>query len=1060
MVRVVAGSFHPYLESALADEVRRLKSSDPLTPLALVVPSQPLAARVRRVLAVDAGLSLLQTHIVTFHQLALRLRDELARRRSAPQPSTVQFMDDLFLEQLVRHIVRSRLSTMAPLQQLGRSSGTWSALWSTVRDLKDAGVDPAAAVRGIEEGHFEDGDEPWLRALFSLHAAMQESAKVLDIGTPDDLAERLVPLLPASEFLSGLHRILYYGFYDLTQVQLSFFQAVIRTVPTTLFFPLGDGNAFAFAARFFDRYVRSLVVVPDTIDRVPVERAGAAASRPPDVHARNVVGAEEELAAVCRDILDLVETHAYRFDGIAVVARTLEPYLPLLQRTFDRYRIPFTTSGGQALIQQPLCKVLLQLAALPLNGFYQAGVLDVLTSPLYRLERTGRPMAHARPDLWKLAVHKLRITRGADDWRRLSDFCEKPLLLNGTEEEGGAASLPGIDGRHMADLWQLVSGLLDDCRALPERASVERLVDAFQALAWGHLSRPGTESAEPDALQPVWGAIDEVLSSLRRLDAIGDELTWEEFVDLLAHAVERMTIPIGDTNHQGVRVMDAMTARGLPAQALFVIGLNEKVFPRYIREDAFLRDRHRRVLDATFGFKIDEKLTGYDEEALLFALLCQAAARRLILSYQRADEDGRALSPSPYLAEALRCYGVDEREIEEVPRRLTDRMARRPAARALLPPADLAVWTALQGASPVSLLAAAGKDGDVCRDGLEALERIEEETHALGGYDGMTGPLEDHWAGLLRRGLAPTPLERYARCPFQYFSSDVLRLESVRRPAEQGLDPQWLGTVCHAALRRCYEKLVELGWPEKPVGDSALSTCVLTAVKQASAACEADRRTGHFLLWEMARDLVAELVEAAVRADEEDYSAERFAPVAFEVEADGVLEGLLPGEPVLKIHGRVDRIDRRDDPPALRVVDYKFKVGGSMKAEDRNLLQSGVRGYRLQPPLYARFEINGRLPSRVDFLFLAPNWEQRIVRSSLSAHGDRSAEPLLRDTLRLLIEGIRAGRFFVLPSESYCELCEFRVACRRHHQPSWWRAHRATPAMDLKAIRKRQVKDA
>ena len=34
---------------------------------------------------------------------------------------------------------------------------------------------------------------------------------------------------------------------------------------------------------------------------------------------RSVVGVEEELASACRQILDLVETHGYRFDDIGVV---------------------------------------------------------------------------------------------------------------------------------------------------------------------------------------------------------------------------------------------------------------------------------------------------------------------------------------------------------------------------------------------------------------------------------------------------------------------------------------------------------------------------------------------------------------------------------------------------------------------------------------------------------------------------------------------------------------------------------------------------------------------
>ena len=35
----------------------------------------------------------------------------------------------------------------------------------------------------------------------------------------------------------------------------------------------------------------------------------------------------------------------------------------------------------------------------------------------------------------------------------------------------------------------------------------------------------------------------------------------------------------GYGERQGVKVLDAMSARGIPFRALFILGLNEKVFP-------------------------------------------------------------------------------------------------------------------------------------------------------------------------------------------------------------------------------------------------------------------------------------------------------------------------------------------------------------------------------------------------------------------------------------------------------------------------------------------------
>jgi ATP-dependent helicase/nuclease subunit B len=538
-------------------------------------------------------------------------------------------------------------------------------------------------------------------------------------------------------------------------------------------------------------------------------------------------------------------------------------------------------------------------------------------------------------------------------------------------------------------------------------------------------------------------------------------MTWAEFVELLVHAVERTTVQPNPDDHGGVAVLDVMAARGLPFKVLFVLGLNDTVFPRYIREDPFLRDRHRRVLDETLGFKIDEKLAGYEEEAVLLALVRQAATDRLLISYQRADDDGRVLTASPYVTDLLTLCGIaDAPPIEAVPRRLTDRVAQRSTIRTFLPPEELALWMAMDGQDAAPLLAAIGRDAELFRQGVEALRHIEDERPILAAHDGMTGSLDAHWSTVMQRGLAPTPLERYAHCPFQYFAADVLKLKPVRGASGQGLDASVLGTVCHAALRRCYERLIPMGWPAEPVTDDTVAWCIHSAVEEAAAEHEGRYPTGHYLLWELAKEGLVALLAAAVESDEAAHAEDGFSPVAFEVGAQGTLPPLTPDGTPMLIHGRVDRIDRGPQRNELRIIDYKFKTGSASKTEDRNLLQAGIRGYRLQPPLYACLNIPGHPPpTEVHLVFLAPNWPTPIVRSTFASsvwHSEKGLQ--LQKTLNVLIDGMRAGRFFILPN-GYCDTCEFRVSCRRDHSPTWWRAYRAPEGKLLKALRSQKVKD-
>jgi ATP-dependent helicase/nuclease subunit B len=397
--------------------------------------------------------------------------------------------------------------------------------------------------------------------------------------------------------------------------------------------------------------------------------------------------------------------------------------------------------------------------------------------------------------------------------------------------------------------------------------------------------------------------------------------------------------------------------------------------------------------------------------------------------------------------------------IDVVPRRMSERLAKRPIISRFLPPGDVAQWMALMGTNPADLLQLTGREALLFRKGAEAVANTEGDEPALTGFDGLTGPLDGHWAKIAERGLAPTPLERYARCPFRYFAADVLRLAPVRATSSEEPDARVLGTFCHTALRRCYEMLLPTGWPEKPVTDDTIDFCIETAIGEASLEIEREHRTGHFLLWERAKARISDVITAAVDDDARRYREAPFAPVAFEVTAEGVMTDIPVGGPTpLKIRGRIDRLDRHRESGMLRIIDYKLKLGRSIAVEDRQLVQSAVRGYRLQPPLYTRLHVPDHgTPAQAQLVFLAPSWPTPVWRSSFDADvWDKAAGETLRDTLRCLIEGIRDGRFFIIP-DAYCETCEFRVACRREHQPTWWRASRSVEARRLTALRTLEV---
>ena len=1077
MFHVVSGSFQPVLESSLVKEVRDLKSADPSAPLAIVVPSEILRRRVQWLLCVEQRLALYDVHFLTFHQLALRLHAEQVQSGVRGGNLSIDLVSDLTLRQILREILGRNTLALQSLSQFRQSPGLCAALWTTIRDLHDAMVDPSTMLQGLQEGLFEEEAQDRLRTLFSLHALMHEEMASRQIGSPDDLARSLIPWVADSSLLARLRRVCYYGFYDLSQVQLSLFEAVTQKSQVTVYVPLVDDSAFAFVQRFYDRHLSAGIVGELSKSAVPINpEQGHSLSNPPVVKVMNAVGVVDELTVVCKEIGNLIELHGYRFEEIGVVARTLDPYHAWLSRTFEEHRIPCALSIVKPLIHEPIMKLLLQLGTLVLNRFPSTDLFDVVRSPYYQINRISDQQKLIQPKLWEELIQGLGITRGQEQWNRLSTVAESGTgevydrVTNTRKHEPLKSTLKSLRLFN----W-LVQELIVDCQALPTKGHIDELTEAFMQLIGKHLDFSDVESEShasrtySSRTATATQVVPYLREQLRQLGCLQEAITWQEWMELLLQLAEEGSLPMDAEPCCGVRVLDAMTARGLPFRALFVLGMNEKIFPRYIREDAFLRDAHRRVLAETFGYKIDEKLSGYDEERLLFALLQQAAKDRLYLSYQRADEEGRQLVPSFYLRawNGTGSHG-DLDHVYSLPRRFSDRLDDSLFRDSLLTPDELSLKLILGRINPSILLEHFGRQGPLFQQGCKALTDIERQTKELGRFDGMLEPIDDYWQSLTSQGISPTALESYARCPFQYYASHLLHMSTAKNLLTDELTPSVIGTLCHSVLRKVYSQLILEDWPSRQFVVSKSRDLISAVTEEVFAAYAHEHATGYGVVWQLYKDMVEALAHAEVETSHEECLRTGFRPIAVEVEAEGQMTLPDSGPHGFKVSGRLDRIDSHDETKRFRIIDYKFKLGSKIKSQERNLLASSVRGIALQPSLYSlmsTFRIGSKsdavhyplLPELVSFVYLAPHRIPLVNRATFErAAWDRAVGQQLKKTMSLLLTGMKNGQYFILPG-TYCEHCSLSTSCRRDHAPTMSRSYQSGQAKQLRILRKQEI---
>ena len=264
-------------------------------------------------------------------------------------------------------------------------------------------------------------------------------------------------------------------------------------------------------------------------------------------------------------------------------------------------------------------------------------------------------------------------------------------------------------------LHHLRAGSLD----APASAEAAQLIRSIEALIGG-FRWPEDE----ERLREEYAA----LKSLRRIIAeivAGAHFSRGEFRELLEPAIRSGAYRVPVTSADEVSLVTARALGGRKFKAVFVLGLVGRVFPRQVREDPFLLDSEREILNPYLPHPLGLRRHEWDYERCLFYSAAACAQERLYLCYPLGDASGRANLPSPYLDEVNALF---TREVRRVARGFRD----------ILPPIDQAE-TAKSLAARTILDCCASTDGQAQETAAAAYNLLLEA--------GQLGPDAFEWMG-------------------------------------------------------------------------------------------------------------------------------------------------------------------------------------------------------------------------------------------------------------------------------------------------------------------------
>lgn len=670
------------------------------------------------------------------------------------------------------------------------------------------------------------------------------------------------------------------------------------------------------------------------------------------------------------------------FYRMAVVVRGDEGYRQLVADAARRAGLRPYVPGAVRLARTPEGLALLRWLELVEQGLPRAAIMEWLASSPLRPERFGVEASRWQPAAWDKLSARAGVVAGLDAWERRLEAAG-PFLR---------------DEPHWPDLEAAGRQLVAMARSFPAEGTWRELAGACRR--WVE-----------EAVAPGPGAhrLLERLDRVAELDELigdGERVPLGRFRQALAALLEAQADSEGRFEQGGPAVLEAEQAWGCSFDTVVVVGLNDPGWPAH-RSGARSPLLSEADLEA-LGLGDAGRRSAWESrrERELFAAAVASAERRLTVSRARAEAlTGRLRVDSPYVAWLeLQAPGCGRSQ------------ARRPAE-----PLDLPAFYVDQAAR---LRKAAEAHLATCfpHAARGAAARRARWSARLTPWDGLVRPEEGKPASPLV--VPPTALERYARCPRQFFFERRLRVAEAEDPeAAAGLQGRARGSVAHRALQLFFERWRRVAPTLPPGWEQWVAEAVDQAVDENYPAVAALPGVAR-----LQKELLREALLRFVAQELAGLTAEGWQPEAFEVEVEATLA--LDGGLTVRLPNRLDRVDVRRDPAtgqivAIRVVDYK-----TSRAAPKPDRLTGGRS--LQLPLYllaaARYGSVPVTACSAELVMLKEDGS--AARVPLAGPQWSSLEGDVRLVVETLARLILEGSFPGLPaSAEECRRCRFHVVC-------------------------------
>ena len=632
-----------------------------------------------------------------------------------------------------------------------------------------------------------------------------------------------------------------------------------------------------------------------------------------------------EIEETAKTILKLVRDNNYRYKDIAIITKNIETYSSLARAIFNKYEIPIFIDENRDLNQNIVIQYVLSILEIYIKNWSYESVFNYIKTGFSGIEED---------DIFKLEKYCLKWGIKQNKWK-------KEFIYGKNEEKHKPEieRLEQIRKEIVEPLIKLKSQIDGDKTAeniskvlykfLVEQNIAEKVSIKIEELK--EIGQIDLANEYTSSLQTIIEIFDEIVLAFKN-----DKITIDKYAQILKVGFKNSSLTKIPGTQDQVIMGDVDRSRSHKVKAIFIIGLNDGVFPSVHKDEGFLNDLDRENLKKD-GIELAKgTIENLYEDNFNIYKTFSTAEEKLFLFYSSSDIQGKALRPSMLITKIKKIYPqiIEQSDIVERNSEILNKKATY----------EELVYNISKLKESDNIEKIWYYIYDYYNKDQKWNEKLKTSLKGL-DYTNIPEKIEQENIDKLYGNTLTTSiskLERYKSCPFSYYLQYGLKIKPQEELKIQTLNT---GTFIHEVIDEFFNEVKENNLVLEKITEDKLSEIINKIVDEKLK----QAKNYVFVSTAKYRALVMRLkkiIKKALKYIIETIVQSRFQVLGTEVEfsENGRYKPIrltLENGKRIEIIGKIDRIDtaKGEDGKYLRIIDYK----SSAKNIDLNEVYAGLQ---------------------------------------------------------------------------------------------------------------------